>query len=274
MKETGVLSNSLLQSVQQGMKEDIIWTMMNADERDTPHETFNRRFDAMFGEDCWDSAGRLHYIRKGKHGLGLVCSFLSKLDWANSFPLDIVEIKLSQLVAELKQLQYIVNFSFSPHSHWHLPSGFEVDQPLQTRPSCHTDPATKLTDNNNTAKPAISFQAVEDFHTCQAKEAKSAPNLSIENHCPNVTSAIVDMDTKPIDCDKDEDTDDQPKPHMFSHVYVSMIFTNLFHSDHSSEKATHHNEHHERVTEKADHWIWQGHRWQGWSKESAQSNYL
>jgi len=108
VKDIGMLSNGLPQSVQQGTKEDKIWTVMNADERDTPHETFNRRFDAMFGEDCRDSAGRLHHIRKGKLGLGQVCSYLSKIDWANDFPLDIVEVKLLRLVVELKNLQYVV----------------------------------------------------------------------------------------------------------------------------------------------------------------------
>jgi hypothetical protein len=39
---------------------------MNTEECDTPHETFNRRFDAMFAEDCRDSDGRLHHVRQGK----------------------------------------------------------------------------------------------------------------------------------------------------------------------------------------------------------------
>jgi hypothetical protein len=103
------LSNDVPASVPLGTKEDKIWTVMNAAraEGDTAHETFNRRFDAMFGEDCRNSVGHLQYICRGKHGLGLVCSYLSNIDWTDNFPLDIVEIKLQQLQAELKQLWYI-----------------------------------------------------------------------------------------------------------------------------------------------------------------------
>ena len=78
--------------------------LMKTEELDTPHETFNRRFDAMFAEDCRDSDGRLHYVRQGKMGMGLVVSYLAKINWAG-FPLDLVELKLQRLVTELKILQ-------------------------------------------------------------------------------------------------------------------------------------------------------------------------
>jgi hypothetical protein len=106
IKSLTALSSNLPQSVQNGTKEDKIWRVMNMEEGETAHETFNRRFDAMFGEDSRDAAGRLQYVRKGKLGLGCVCSYLSKIDWAD-FPLDIVEIKLQRLIAELKHLQYV-----------------------------------------------------------------------------------------------------------------------------------------------------------------------
>jgi hypothetical protein len=80
---------------------------MEAKERDTPHETFNGRFDALFGEDCRDSDGRLHHVRQGKFGMGLVVSYLSKINWTG-FPLDLVELKLQRLVTELKYLQYVL----------------------------------------------------------------------------------------------------------------------------------------------------------------------
>ena len=69
------------------------------------HKTFNRCFDAMFGEDCRDTSGRLQYVHKGRLELGRVCSYLSKIDWADNFPLDIVEIKLQRLIRELKHFQ-------------------------------------------------------------------------------------------------------------------------------------------------------------------------
>ena len=68
VKEIGSLSTSLADSVLKGTKDDKIWSVLNKEERDTPHETFNSRFDALFAEDCRDSNGRLHYIRQGKLG--------------------------------------------------------------------------------------------------------------------------------------------------------------------------------------------------------------
>jgi len=117
VKEVATLSANLPPSVQQATKEDKIWCVINSDRRDTAHETFNRRFDALFGEDCHDSAGRLHHIRKGKLSMGLVCVYLSKCDWSDGFPLDLVEIKLRRIITELKYLQYVLFPSF-PLSHY------------------------------------------------------------------------------------------------------------------------------------------------------------
>ena len=104
IKEISTLSSSLSDSVPKGSKDDKIWSVINSEERDNPHETFNRRFDAMFAEDCRDSDGRLHHLRQGKLGINLVVSYLSKINWTG-FPLDLVEIKLQRLITELKFLQ-------------------------------------------------------------------------------------------------------------------------------------------------------------------------
>jgi hypothetical protein len=108
VKEIGTLSLSLSDSVPKGSKDDKLWSVMNNKDSElaNPHETFNRRFDALFAEDCRDSSGRLHHLRQGKFGMGLVVTYLSKMDWT-SFPLDLVDIKLQRLVAELKFLQYV-----------------------------------------------------------------------------------------------------------------------------------------------------------------------
>jgi hypothetical protein len=104
VKEINSLSTSLSDAVPKGSKDDKIASVMNSKEGDTPHETFNRRFDVLFGEDCHDSHGRLLHVRQGKLGMSLVVFYLSKIDWTN-FPLDIVELKLRRLVAELQHLQ-------------------------------------------------------------------------------------------------------------------------------------------------------------------------
>ena len=59
VKEITTLANSLSDAVLKGTKDDKIWSVMNTTEGDIPHETFNRRFDALFGEDCRDIGGRL-----------------------------------------------------------------------------------------------------------------------------------------------------------------------------------------------------------------------
>jgi hypothetical protein len=78
------LSNSLPTSIPHGTIRDKISTVLNTAEGETAFETFNRRFDALFGEDCRDSSGRLHHIRQGKNGMGLVCAYLNKIDWSSN----------------------------------------------------------------------------------------------------------------------------------------------------------------------------------------------
>ncbi|KAH0588737.1 hypothetical protein H2248_004542 [Termitomyces sp. 'cryptogamus'] len=94
VKTLTALSSDLPLSIKQGSKSDKIWVVMNTGEGKTLHEIFNRYFDAMFGDDCHDSNGCLEHVRRGKLGLGLVCSYLSKIDWTTNFSLDLVEIKL------------------------------------------------------------------------------------------------------------------------------------------------------------------------------------
>ncbi|KAF8227734.1 hypothetical protein L208DRAFT_1295188 [Tricholoma matsutake] len=106
VKDISALSSSLSDAVPKGSKDDKIWSVMNTKEGDTPHETFNHQFDALFGEDCRDSGGCLHHVCQGKLRMGLVVSYLSKINWTN-FPLDLVELKLQRLVAELQHLQCI-----------------------------------------------------------------------------------------------------------------------------------------------------------------------
>ena len=103
-----ILASGLLSSMPNGFKEDKIWAVINSDDGKTPHETFNKWFDAMFDEDCYDLHGHLHHIHHGKLGMGLVCSYLTRLNWTD-FPLDLVKLKLQCLLVELKQLQCVSN---------------------------------------------------------------------------------------------------------------------------------------------------------------------
>ena len=176
VKEIGSLSASLSDSVPKGLKDDKIWSILNTDELETPHETFNRRFDAMFAEDCRDANGHLHHIRQGKLGMALVVSYLSKINWTTGFPLDIVELKLQRLVAELKRLQYV--------SHFIIICTFLISEIIRQidapRPVRHPNLTAKLKDTSNTSVPELSFQrkAVQDYHSCPTEVSSSHPTES------------------------------------------------------------------------------------------------
>ena len=91
--EICTLANGLPSSVPNGSKEDKIWIVINSTDGKTPHKMFNKQFNALFGEDCHDLHGHLHHVCHGNLGIGLVCSYLTNLDWTD-LPLDLAEIKL------------------------------------------------------------------------------------------------------------------------------------------------------------------------------------
>ncbi|KAI9448642.1 hypothetical protein F5148DRAFT_1153436 [Russula earlei] len=206
VKEISVLSSSLSDAVPRGSKDDKIWSGINTMEGDIPPETFNHRFDALFGEDCWDPGGHLHYIRQGKLGMGLVISYLLKIHWTHDFPLDLVELKLQHLIDELRHLQQAV-----------------VPCPAQT-----VNPAAKLKDTANTEAPQLSFQrkAVQDFHSRQAKKNDPPPVSSTPDANPHVPSSI-DAELAPQnkcsnssinDSNTEDEIVDQPLPSKKKHA--------------------------------------------------------
>ena len=202
IKVITTLSNSLPQSIPLGTKEDKIWTAMHTEESKTAHETFNRHFDAVFREDCRDAASHLQYLHKGKLGLGNICTYLSKIDWAEGFPLDIVEIKLQRLIVELQYHQYVVFFYCDVLRLYNTSASGSIP----SRPSRHTAPTSKLTDANNTAQPELSFQrkAVQAFHTRRAQFVANlgrdpSPTMVASGSAPPTTSPApkhnIDMTT-------------------------------------------------------------------------------
>ncbi|KAG6892044.1 hypothetical protein C0995_005839, partial [Termitomyces sp. Mi166 len=117
----------------------------------------------MFGKDCRDCNGCLEHVRRGKLGLGLVCLYLSKVNWAVNFPLDLVEIKLQRVISKLKHL---------------CESNTNRNTVAQTRPARGTVPTAKLMDENNLEQPKLPFQrkAVDAYHEQQAQDATSGTN--------------------------------------------------------------------------------------------------
>jgi hypothetical protein len=66
---------------------------MSSPEGEDGWQTFNKRFDAMFGKDCHDDNGRLHFVCRGLYGMDMVTAYLKKLDVA-AMPLDLMALKL------------------------------------------------------------------------------------------------------------------------------------------------------------------------------------
>ena len=87
------------------MLEPCVTELSETRDSEDAFETFNQCFDVMVGEDCHDPIGQLQHIHWGKLGMGVVCSYLSNIDWVKGFPLDLVEIKLQWLMTELEFLQ-------------------------------------------------------------------------------------------------------------------------------------------------------------------------
>jgi hypothetical protein len=115
VKSIRALSDSLPSSVPNATKNDKIYIVISTQEGRTPFETFNKRFDALFAEDCRNSDGRLHYIRQGINGMGLVCAYLNKINWSDeAIPLDLVEIKLLRLTTELTYIKYVLHVLHLP----------------------------------------------------------------------------------------------------------------------------------------------------------------
>lgn len=104
--EIALLSRALPASVRQAVDRNKIPIVSSSDEGETPWHTFNKRFDALFAEDCRDNAGRLHHIRRGPLGMELVAKYLEGLngDELHSMPVDLVINKLNRLSEELNHL--------------------------------------------------------------------------------------------------------------------------------------------------------------------------
>lgn len=93
------------QTVRLAIQLDKICMVMQGPEGETPWHTLNKRFDALFGEDCRDDQGRLHEIRRGQHGMDLVANYLEKLGSAlEEMPREPLAIKLNRLTTELEFL--------------------------------------------------------------------------------------------------------------------------------------------------------------------------
>lgn len=103
-----VLVKQLPPTVPEATREDKIQRVMTGPiPRGEPHhEMFNRRFDALFGEDCRDEDGRLLHVKRGRSGMMLVSTYLNRIIDTDDMKKQaaVVIIKLERLKNELEYL--------------------------------------------------------------------------------------------------------------------------------------------------------------------------
>ena len=103
VSEIKVLCSELLMTVQNGSNQCKINQVLSLEEGESVWQTFNQRFDVLFGEDCRDAAGWLCHIHHGEFGMDKVNMYLSSIKF-NGMPPDLVTIKLNRLKTELEYL--------------------------------------------------------------------------------------------------------------------------------------------------------------------------
>ena len=73
-----LLIKNLPSSVPEGKREGKLYHVLTNDSYrgETPWETFNKRMDATFGEDCRNAEGRLENVCWGWFGMDIVAKYL------------------------------------------------------------------------------------------------------------------------------------------------------------------------------------------------------
>ena len=108
VKDITTLSAKLPKTVPKAKKADRIHETMTNIVGEGAWQTFNRRFDILFGEDCRDGSGRLIHVRRGIFGMDAVCKYLNEfiaLSDDGALPYDLVKVKLDRILRELTPLE-------------------------------------------------------------------------------------------------------------------------------------------------------------------------
>jgi hypothetical protein len=73
-----LLTKNLPSSVPEGKRDGKLYRVLTNDDYrgETPWETFNKRIDATFGEDCRNADGRLENVCRGRFGMDIVTKYL------------------------------------------------------------------------------------------------------------------------------------------------------------------------------------------------------
>jgi hypothetical protein len=103
------LCQGLPASVPKAKKDDQIYRVITDVSEANPWQSFNRKFDILFGEDCRDNKGYLSNIRRGRYGMGAVCTYLKSINTEDSwFLAELAVIKLERICQELIKLKCVL----------------------------------------------------------------------------------------------------------------------------------------------------------------------
>ena len=108
VSEIKILCSKLPVIVQNGSNRCKINQVLSLEEGELAWKTFNKRFDALFGEDCRVAAGQLCHIHCGEYGINKVNTHLSSINF-DGMPLNLVVIKLNWLKAKPEYLLKVMS---------------------------------------------------------------------------------------------------------------------------------------------------------------------
>ena len=103
------LCDGLPSSIPLASQDDHIYHVMTTVNGDDAWQTFNRRFDLLFGDDLRNVEGRLLHIRRGKYGMDVVCIYLRSIDLETPGLFhDLMALKLTRVIEEIIHLMSVV----------------------------------------------------------------------------------------------------------------------------------------------------------------------
>ncbi|KAH9020807.1 hypothetical protein EDB85DRAFT_1896002 [Lactarius pseudohatsudake] len=198
-------AKNLPSSVPEGRRDGKLYRVMTNDSYrgDTAWETFNKRMDAIFGEDCRDAEGCLENVCRGRFGMDIVTKYLPiAIDQSGIRAFHVpMMIKLEHLRTELETLAGTTQATQQAANS----SAAATDPPKQ-----HTTEAEKVVDtdlDNVGGVDDIDDVEAKKRQVLQAKMRRLAGRLYPEKEAELAGDSREDRTYKPLPNDpSDSDT--------------------------------------------------------------------
>lgn len=140
-------------------KSGKIYTVIRTSTGDTAWETFDKRFNALYGADQYDrETQRLLHIERGKYGLDAVCQYLTLAVGIDGIPHALMMPKLERLKTELEYIWCV-----------HISAGAingESDSLLEQRRGCKSQSCGESCEDGYLKEDA-------DKETCRSEEERA-----------------------------------------------------------------------------------------------------